>query len=637
MTLHQSGEERLRVAIEVSSLGLYEFDAQSGKLRWDEKICEIWGLPPHESGTIEQIRAGVHPEDWPWVEKRFFDALSPEGDGKYFAEYRVVHLTSGQVRWVMATGKTFFEQGRAVRMIGTLKDVTEQKRTEAAYEESERRAQFFADAVQNSSQPFAAGTPDGRLLQFNPAFMALTGYTAEELMSGTTWSESLTPQEWRAHEREILERLNRTGEPVFYEKEYVRKDGTRVPIELKVHVVHEDDGRPAYYHSFVSDISERKRAESALRAGRQLLETVVSRMPAAVSLVSGDDFRVLLANAVYQNIAPGREIVGKAVSEIWPEVWAEVEPIFRRVIETGESYTVEDAPFMIRRHAEGPLEQAYFSWSLYRVPLPDGERYGLLNATWDTTKRKNVELSLEANQAVLRDAVRARDEFLSIASHELKTPLTTIQLQIQNQDRMLRRVLAGELPQEIVQKSSMLVSRQLARLTSLINDLLDVSRLSSGKLRLTCEWTNLSSLLAEIVERYRETISNAGMSLAVQIQPEVWIEVDRLRIEQVVGNLIVNATKYAAGRPLKISLQTAGMARIEVSDQGPGIKKEHLELIFDRFERSEQDRAGISGLGLGLYISRQIVRAHSGDLRVESEPGCGAKFIVELPLAEPPV
>ena len=239
----------------------------------------------------------------------------------------------------------------------------------------------------------------------------------------------------------------------------------------------------------------------------------------------------------------------------------------------------------------------------------------------------------EAEQK-LQEALRVRDEFLSMASHELKTPLTTISLQVQNQQRIVNEAKPEKMPVEQLRKTSSLIAKQIGRLTALVNDLLDISRISAGRLTLNREPLSLSEVLRQIVEIESQGLAFAHMPLSLEIPENVMVDADRLRVEQVVGNLISNAIKYAPGKPLSISLKMCGnKARLEVKDQGPGISLENRKRIFERYERAVADPAVISGLGLGLHISKQIVKAHGGDIWVDSTPGQGARFVVELPLA----
>lgn len=231
-----------------------------------------------------------------------------------------------------------------------------------------------------------------------------------------------------------------------------------------------------------------------------------------------------------------------------------------------------------------------------------------------------------------RQAIHVRDEFLSISSHELRTPLTPLKIQLQN---MLRHLDAGtfrNLSDEKLRKMVETSERQVSRLTALVEDLLDVSRISSGRLKLNLEETDLSSLVQEVVERYQPQLLAAGCQPVVRCPPSLPALVDRLRIEQVLVNFLTNVMRYAPDNKVEIDLTSkGGEVILRVQDHGMGISIEDQKRIFGRFERI-LSTANYGGLGLGLYISQQIARAHQGTITVESEMGKGAAFSMKLPL-----
>lgn len=225
-------------------------------------------------------------------------------------------------------------------------------------------------------------------------------------------------------------------------------------------------------------------------------------------------------------------------------------------------------------------------------------------------------------------AVRLRDQFLSIASHELKTPVTALLLQLDALRRALRAAgaedAAGPWPDRI--------GRQTRRLTRLVDDLLDVSRIESGRMRLDLDPCDLGELVDEIVARTQE---HGNARISVQSEGRVVGQWDRARLDQVVTNLIVNALKYGGGTPVLIAIASDGArARLSVHDEGKGVPLADQSRIFEAFERGSNTKHG-GGFGLGLFIVKSLVDAHSGSVHVESEPGRGTTFVVELPLVGP--
>jgi two-component system CheB/CheR fusion protein len=253
----------------------------------------------------------------------------------------------------------------------------------------------------------------------------------------------------------------------------------------------------------------------------------------------------------------------------------------------------------------------------------------------DITERKQNEATLWEAAERLNEAVKARDTFLSIASHELRTPLTSLMLQTQTLQRALERddprALGKERIAGFVDKSE----RQVARLARLVDDMFDVGRMAAGSLTLKREPFDLRDLLRDVVARMEHDFAALGVApvfTRCESAPGAW---DRMRLEQVVVNLLTNALRYGRGGAIELEVGRHGaQARVAVRDHGRGIPKEIQAKIFERYERAVP-ASEVSGLGLGLYIARQIVTAHDGRIWVESEPGAGAAFFVELPGAAP--
>jgi signal transduction histidine kinase len=264
------------------------------------------------------------------------------------------------------------------------------------------------------------------------------------------------------------------------------------------------------------------------------------------------------------------------------------------------------------------------------TPVRDasGGLVGFVKITRDLTeKRKADDERIRLIQA--REAIRLRDEFLSIASHELKTPLTALQLQLGN--LLGDRARAGELAPKIDR-----AKRLGDRLTRLIEALLDVSRIATGNLSLNFDRFDLLEAVRETFERLEEQTASAGCVVQLNAPDSIEGDWDRLRLEQVLSNLIANAIKYAAGKPIEVSVRRAGdWAVIEVRDKGPGIAEDDLPRIFERFERAVSPRHH-GGLGLGLYVARQIVEAHGGTIVAGNAPDGGARFTVRLPVSDFP-
>lgn len=225
------------------------------------------------------------------------------------------------------------------------------------------------------------------------------------------------------------------------------------------------------------------------------------------------------------------------------------------------------------------------------------------------------------------EAIAARDEFLSIAGHELRTPITTLKLVSQTLTELLVLPEAGDSP--VARKLHML-DRQISRIIQLVETLLDVGRISTGHFELEVEDVELAQLARDVTSAMSEDLQKAGCELELITEPVsgTW---DRLRVEQVLTNLLTNAIKFGAGKPIEVRVERRGeLARISVRDRGLGVPADAQVRIFERFERAVSIRE-YGGLGLGLYLSSQIAGAHHGRITVHSEQGSGSTFVLELP------
>ncbi|MFP2911827.1 ATP-binding protein, partial [Pyxidicoccus sp. 3LFB2] len=320
-----------------------------------------------------------------------------------------------------------------------------------------------------------------------------------------------------------------------------------------------------------------------------------------------------------------------------------------RVLATGEPELLEDVtarprPITEVTEYQQTLRELGFRSALH-VPLRGRSSVlGVLSLAMDGARRLGpVDLSLAQELArraglvlenarlfrEVQDAVHLRDEFLTVAAHELRTPLTTLRLQLGS---VLHHAASTPLAPELVTRLDRSM-RQVRRLGTLVESLLDVSQLSSGELHLTPERLELVEVVGVVLERYRAEAEGVGSQLGMSgRQQGLWGLWDRARVEQAVAALVGNALKFGPGRPVQVEVSSAGpMGRVRVLDRGIGIPEEQLERIFERFGRAVSSRS-YGGLGLGLYLARRAAEAHGGRAWAEPREGGGAVFILELPL-----
>jgi PAS domain S-box-containing protein len=265
-----------------------------------------------------------------------------------------------------------------------------------------------------------------------------------------------------------------------------------------------------------------------------------------------------------------------------------------------------------------------------------GRLCGFAKVTRDLTEQQRAEEE-RVKLARTEAALRLRDEFLSIASHELRTPLNALLLHAAGLDFVIRSGASADagFPGRLLDQVAS-ITKQGARLNALIERLLDVSRLATGRVAIKPEPMDLVEVVNEIVATYRPEAEQTGSEIRVSAPPAIRGFWDPLRVGQIVTNLLSNALKYGRGRPVDLTLETQGdRARVAVRDRGIGIPREQREHIFDRFDRGTAPR-DTAGLGLGLYIVDRLVRAHGGTVALESVVGEGSTFTVDLPRSADP-
>lgn len=354
--------------------------------------------------------------------------------------------------------------------------------------------------------------------------------------------------------------------------------------------------------------------------------------PAAIAIQRGPELRYELANARYCQLLGGRPLVGRSLAEALPD-WAQLRRIVESVAREGKAFVASDYRFLVDPDGDGNLRDAWFD--LICQPLGEpGALHGVLTFGVEVTQQVEVRQRLEATAAELRRAVEERDEFLSVASHELKTPLTALRLQVQSLQRSARRGADGRYSPDEVRTKLDGAERQVERLVELVDALLDVSRLQSGALDLAASDVDLLEVARDVIERARIAAGDAGSMIALESAETAPIvgHWDRSRVDQVLTNLMSNAIKYGGGNPIvvRVALEQ-GRAQVSVTDGGIGIAPADQARIFQRFERAVS-RTEFAGLGLGLWISRRIAESLGGSVTVESTLGQGSRFTFALPL-----
>lgn len=306
-------------------------------------------------------------------------------------------------------------------------------------------------------------------------------------------------------------------------------------------------------------------------------------------------------------------------------------PLLYRSKVIGKFMLYSRVPYHFKQEIESAVAIAHLvAYAVIRRKIE--EKLKLSETNLENSLQKEMAARLEAEKSII-----LRDDFISITSHELRSPLTPILLNFQLTRRCLNSI-SDKIPQvQFVMNLFEKTEQQFNRYLRLVENLLDASRISAERLILKKELVNISALVRELIERHQVEFKNLGYAVDVEIDDEIICLCDKIRIEQVFNNMISNAIKYGLNKPLHMTLQLKagenGVSQIEfeVVDQGIGISKENQKKIFERFERAA-NLINYGGLGLGLYISRNILKAHGGDITVKSDEGLGSAFTAWLPL-----
>ena len=537
-----------------------------------------------------------------------------------------------------------------------------------------------------SPSPVCVTNPEGKVLIWNPACERLFGWSESEVL-GKLIRKMLVPAD-RKEEAEWSIAAITSGEIVHgIETVRQKKDGSLVDLRVTyAPVIDEKGGAHIARVAIMEDISERKSKEREIQRVQERerlahLETAQSRKSleflagVANSLSDSLDLQTVVTRVAslaipmladycivdimgesgalvmgYAHRDPEREPHILELRKKYPPDNNPKYP-FALVIETARSAiypVVTDAMLTYASANEECLSlmRRLAPTSNIVVPLrARGKTIGVISFVYVGSERAYGKDDLElcetfAQRAALAienaslfkqatDAAKIREDFLSIASHELKNPLTAIRSQTQLLRRMLTEGRIGQLGKLLDS-----ADRDVARLANLVNSLFDNTCIAAGQLLLKKEQIDLAALSRNVLSRLKLEIDSSGSKVDLKSDPAVVGFWDRLRLEQVLINLLSNALKYGCAKPITVNLHNQnGIAALSVEDKGIGIPKGNLERIFDRFERATAEKR-VGSLGLGLFIARQIVQAHRGTISVISGPGEGSKFTVEIPLQE---
>lgn len=376
--------------------------------------------------------------------------------------------------------------------------------------------------------------------------------------------------------------------------------------------------------------TERERLLEEVTARRHLVEAIVATAPIGIMVHRGHDMVCELVNPAFADVFPERNPVGRPFVEVWPELGPDGPRYLRTALETGQPQSWSDLLFPLRRPSDGLLEDRYFTMSVAPVPEPDGRVERVLLCFLETTHevRNRTEMQQLAEAATQRanelaEFERLKDQFIRVAAHELKTPVAVMKGYAQ-------LLLRGDATE--VRKGPLdAIVRGSNRIDRVVQELVDVSQLALGTMALATERVDLSDLVREVVEHGRDSSRH---HLRVETEPDACVRGDAYRLRYVVSNMLDNAFRYSPhGGDIDVSVRVEGdTVLVSLEDHGVGIPATRQARIFERFYRAHTDTPyDYGGIGVGLSISREIVRRQGGEMGFRSTEGSGSTFWFRLP------
>jgi two-component system CheB/CheR fusion protein len=480
---------------------------------------------------------------------------------------------------------------------------------------------------------------DGRFTYVNKSLLDLWGLKLEEAV-GKDFFELGYPDALAAKLQRQIQQVLETQRGLSDETPYTSPTGKSGYYEYIFAPVFNTDGAVEAVAGSTRDITARKQGEcereillKQVQVERERLAEAFAQSPAFVAVMRGPNHVFEFANERYYRLIGRRNIIGLGVREAVPEVEGQgFFEILDRVHASGEPYIGTGVRLMLERYPDRPLEETIVDFVYQPALGADGAVVGIIAHGVDVTERTKAEAALVETNEALEAANKAKDKFLAVLSHELRTPLSPVVMTLAAME-----VHPG-LPEELREDVSM-IRRNIDLETKLIDDLLDLSRVVTGKLRLQMRPTRLTEVLRHAIEVCASDINAKQLSVETDLSAgNDRVIGDAARLEQVFWNLLKNAIKFSNdGGKLTVRMfnPEPGAVAIEVTDYGMGIPPQILPLVFDAFEQGDARNTGqFGGLGLGLAISKAVVDMHRGTIQARSDgAGTGATFIVRIETA----
>ena len=611
-------ERRLRLALCIGKIGVFEVNLKSGEGQWTPEIAAIWGTPGDFTGNITDFCwEHVHPEDVARVKKEY--ALIVQNNKEAEMQFRIVRQ-DGSVRWIHWLGLSI--QGVTKdddRIIGVNIDITERKQAEEALYRMAAIVEYSDDAIIGKSL-------EGIILSWNRGAELLYGYSEEEVKGRS--ASILAPQELAGELPYILDLINE-GKPVeHYETWRLRKNGSRIEVSLTVSPICDFTGKIIGASTIAHDITDHKRVEDALRKERALLRCLIDSASDVIFIKDRDGVYLGCnkASEAFLGIPESGQI-GKTDFDFFDREKAEaIREIDRQVLEIGKPFRKEE--LVINR------EGVQMFFDTLKAPCfdPEGNILGLVGICRDVTERKRIEEEVKLARDVAEAANRAKSSFLANMSHEIKTPISGII----GMSELLKQTDISEDQRELLK----CIDISSNKLLHLVNDVLDLSRNEAGRIELENVEFSPRKCIGDAIAFQIMQIQSKNLEMRKEIADDIpdLVIGDEARLSQIMNNLLDNAGKFtdSGGITVKADLVLlegeSALIRFSVVDTGIGMSHETMAKIFTPFTQADASTARrFGGTGLGLAICRNLAELMGGRIWAESSQGQGSTFHVAIP------
>ncbi len=615
----RESEEKYSNLFQHSNDAIFLHDLEGQIIDVNQRVLEQFGYTRSE--IINLKISELHPTTELESSKKAFEELSQKGDIRFEISFK---KKNGKI-FLAEVSSSLVDVGGKQMIQGVVRDITVRVLTEKRLKESEEK---YRNMINHLDLGFYQLNWDGLLLNHNPRFCEILGYNPSENLENRDVHDF-----WQkpADRRIYLKELEEKGFVKNYLVYAKKKNGEKIVVQLNSHIIEGPKDKSQIIQGLISDITERFELERKLKESEERYRNLIESVPFSIALIDQQ------GKIDYCNPSIER-LLGYSQDELIGIEFKNLPAIHPKYV-----------PLMLKRFQKvlkgeilPPLETELYRkdgsliWIRYQTTLVKLGNEALIQAVInDITEQKQADLLIEEEIIKLKELDQIRKDLISRVSHELKTPLVSVC----GAAELLLDSFIEEFKDE-TKELIVMIEKGGKRLKYLVDNLVDITRIEYKKFKLEKDSTDFSQVIRDCTRELMYLINMRKLNLELDLMDDLFLEIDRIRIEQVIVNLLSNAIKNTppTGKITIKSLQKDNCVELSISDTGIGLTKEEMDKLFTRFGKIERYGDGleyidIQGTGLGLYISKEIIDLHEGTIRAESEGRSkGSTFIVKLPL-----